>query len=57
MNILVLLVVLVSLYLLVNERENFYSYYMPSNCIENVFGKINCYPPYYLPFYTWNYYW
>ncbi|QKF93497.1 hypothetical protein QKU48_gp0039 [Fadolivirus algeromassiliense] len=35
--------------------ENFYYFMPPSNCMENVFGNMNCYPPYYLPFYTGDY--
>jgi hypothetical protein len=33
-------------------KEAFYSYYPPSNCMETVFGKLVCYPPYYFPFYS-----
>lgn len=34
------------------KKENFYYFHPPSNCMENVFGKTNCYPPYYFPFYS-----
>lgn len=32
-------------------KEPFYSYFPPSNCMENVFGQMSCYPPFYFSFY------
>ena len=39
-----------------SKTENFYHYYPPSNCMENVFGKTKCYLPYNLPFYAADYF-
>jgi hypothetical protein len=36
-------------------REHFYYYMPPSNCMENIFGKTNCYPSPYIPFYVGEY--
>jgi len=36
--------------------EGFYYYMPPSNCMENIFGNTNCYPPYAIPFYTGDYF-
>ena len=37
--------------------ETFYTYYPPSNCMENVFGNTTCYPPGFYPFYNGSYFW
>ncbi len=50
---IILVAVLMLLYKSMHKpKENFYYFYPPSNCMENVFGKTNCYPPFYFPFYS-----
>lgn len=48
-----IIIVIVTI-MVMNEyrKEGFYYYMPPSNCMENVFGKTNCFPPYSIPFYT-----
>ena len=56
MDLIVVTIIIISIVVIVgiNEyrKEGFYYYMSPSNCMENVFGKTNCFPPYVMPFYT-----
>jgi|AntRauTorckE6833_2_1112554.scaffolds.fasta_scaffold43029_1 hypothetical protein len=39
-----------------NTRESFYNYYPPSNCVEDAFGDIKCYPLWDFRYYNqWGY--
>lgn len=49
--IIAMILLILLAYNIKNIKEGFYYYYPPSNCMQNVFGNINCFPPFYFPFY------
>jgi hypothetical protein len=52
-----IILILVILFVVMTNIEPFYSYYPPSNCMQNVFGKTTCFPPNFYPFYNASYFW
>lgn len=53
--ILYIIIVLLLIYFISfksNLKENFYHYYLPSNCVEDAFGDIKCYPVWNLRYYN-----
>ena len=52
--IMITIIIVTIIIIVINKcnREGFYYYMPPSNCMENVFGNTNCYPQYTLPFYS-----
>ena len=56
--IAIIIIVLVTLFLVWWKNiESFYTYFPPSNCMENVFGSTTCFPPGFYPFYNSEFYW
>lgn len=56
---LIIFTVILALILLTaykSKKENFYYFMPPSNCMETVFGNTKCYPPFYFPFYSADYF-